>query len=264
MIFFYFLTDKMDKGEGPPKYTAAIPEMLAPPYPGPPLDSSVAPQPAASYYQQPVPQQYPQPVAQQYPQPAAQQYQQPVAQQYPQPVDQKYQQPVAQQYQQSVDQQYQQPAPQPNIQLGKRSEVIFVVIYSAFQYNFTPFPPVFVSFPNLDQFMLHSVNSKFNVFILLVHQTVVQQNQATQPANPVVVQVRPTEAPVNMMCQFCKTKVMTVTEYKLGMLTWLIAGVLFIFGIWPCCLIPFFVGACKDVQHSCPQCNNVLHVYRRM
>uniref|UniRef100_A0A3B3XE73 LITAF domain-containing protein n=1 Tax=Poecilia mexicana TaxID=48701 RepID=A0A3B3XE73_9TELE len=172
----------MEKGEGPPQYTAAIPEMLAPPYPGPPLDSSVAPQPAASHYQQPAAQQYPQPVAQQYPQPAAQQYQ--------------------------------QPAPQPNIQP--------------------------------------------------VHQTVVQQNQATQPANPVVVQVRPTEAPVNMMCQFCKTKVMTVTEYKLGMLTWLIAGVLFIFGIWPCCLIPFFVGACKDVQHSCPQCNNVLHVYRRM
>ncbi|XP_017159297.1 lipopolysaccharide-induced tumor necrosis factor-alpha factor homolog [Poecilia reticulata] len=85
-----------------------------------------------------------------------------------------------------------------------------------------------------------------------------------QAANPVVVQARPTEAPGNMMCPFCKTKVMTITEYKLGMLTWLIAGGLFIFGIWPCCLIPFFVGACKDVQHSCPQCNNVLHVYRRM
>ncbi|XP_014830327.1 PREDICTED: cell death-inducing p53-target protein 1 homolog [Poecilia mexicana] len=203
----------MEKGEGPPQYTAAIPEMLAPPYPGPPLDSSVAPQPAASHYQQPAAQQYPQPVAQQYPQPAAQQYQQPAAQQYPQSGVQQYQQ-YPQQYQQPVAQQYQQPAPQPNIQP--------------------------------------------------VHQTVVQQNQATQPANPVVVQVRPTEAPVNMMCQFCKTKVMTVTEYKLGMLTWLIAGVLFIFGIWPCCLIPFFVGACKDVQHSCPQCNNVLHVYRRM
>uniref|UniRef100_A0A3B3TVA6 LITAF domain-containing protein n=1 Tax=Poecilia latipinna TaxID=48699 RepID=A0A3B3TVA6_9TELE len=147
----------MDKGEGPPKYTAAIPEMLAPPYPGPPLDSSVAPQPAASHYQQPAAQQYPQPVAQ---------------------------------------------------------------------------------------------SSNINKVLLT--------------ANPVVVQVRPTEAPVSMMCQFCKTKVMTVTEYKLGMLTWLIAGVLFIFGIWPCCLIPFFVGACKDVQHSCPQCNNVLHVYRRM
>uniref|UniRef100_A0A3P9MTI0 Si:ch211-202h22.8 n=1 Tax=Poecilia reticulata TaxID=8081 RepID=A0A3P9MTI0_POERE len=95
-------------------------------------------------------------------------------------------------------------------------------------------------------------------------QTRVSKVKVLLTANPVVVQARPTEAPGNMMCPFCKTKVMTITEYKLGMLTWLIAGGLFIFGIWPCCLIPFFVGACKDVQHSCPQCNNVLHVYRRM
>uniref|UniRef100_A0A3B5Q1R4 Uncharacterized LOC111608574 n=1 Tax=Xiphophorus maculatus TaxID=8083 RepID=A0A3B5Q1R4_XIPMA len=158
----------MEKGDGPPPYTAATPEILAQPYPGPPLNSGAAQQLAVPQYQQPVAQQYPQPVAQQ----------------------------------------HQQPAPQ---------------------------------------------------------QIVVQQNQTTQPATPVVVvQARPTEAPGSMLCPHCKTTVVSTTEYKLGMLTWIIVGALFFIGCWPCCLIPFFVGACKDVQHSCPQCNNVLHVYRRM
>ncbi|XP_035990751.1 lipopolysaccharide-induced tumor necrosis factor-alpha factor homolog isoform X2 [Fundulus heteroclitus] len=97
-----------------------------------------------------------------------------------------------------------------------------------------------------------------------VLQFVTQQNQNALPVNQIVVmQPMPTDAPGRMLCPHCQVSVVTSTEYKVGILTWTIVGVLCIFGCWPCCLIPFFVPACKDVEHSCPSCNNVLHIYKR-
>ncbi|XP_047222614.1 cell death-inducing p53-target protein 1 homolog [Girardinichthys multiradiatus] len=218
----------MKKGEGPPPDTEVILDIPAPPYPGPPLDNNVVvtmPKPDGQQHHQPVDQQNPQPVA---PQPLAQQNPQPVA---PQPVAQQYPQPVAlqsvaQQYPQPVAQQYPQPVAQQYPQLVAQ------------QYPQPGQQPVM--------------------------QFVGPQGPVVQSVNPVlVVQRTPTDAPGQMHCPHCQNTVVTKTEYQIGMLTWIISGVLFFVGCWPCCLIPFCATSCQDVQHSCPSCNNVLHTYRR-
>ncbi|XP_014915769.1 cell death-inducing p53-target protein 1 homolog [Poecilia latipinna] len=247
----------MEKGKGPPpdtEGTLEIPDIPAPPYPGPPLDPSVltsqpnpVDHPAAendnqlvskSVHQehsqqqphsstqhvgqesaQPVPQQYPQPGVQQYPQPGVQQYPQPGVQQYPQPGVQQYPQPGVQQYPQPGVQQYPQPGAQQYPQPAQQPVVQYVAT--------------------------------------------TQQNQILHSGNQVLlVQHMPTDVAGSMLCPHCKNTVVTSIEYKVGMLTWIIFGVLLLF-CWPCSCIPFCVNSCKDVQHSCPQCNNVLHLYKR-
>ncbi|KAM6942276.1 lipopolysaccharide-induced tumor necrosis factor-alpha factor homolog isoform 1-T1 [Lycodopsis pacificus] len=92
-----------------------------------------------------------------------------------------------------------------------------------------------------------------------------QQPQVVHPAmtQVVVMQQLPTDVPGHMMCPHCRSTVVTKTENINGFCTWLICGILGVIMCWPCCLIPFCVDACKDVEHSCPICNNVLHVYKR-
>lgn len=92
------------------------------------------------------------------------------------------------------------------------------------------------------------------------------QGQTTVVAQPVAVVAVPCirESPVRVSCPSCRADVMTATTFETGTMTWLLVGILCIIGCWPCCLIPFCVDGCKDVIHTCPNCQTQVGVYRRM
>ncbi|XP_067296873.1 cell death-inducing p53-target protein 1 homolog isoform X3 [Pseudorasbora parva] len=84
---------------------------------------------------------------------------------------------------------------------------------------------------------------------------------------PIVTQMgdpRLAEIPHHIICPHCMMEVTTKIEHISGPLTWIIYGFLAIFVFWACCCIPFCVDSCKDVKHTCPNCKNVIHIYKRM
>uniref|UniRef100_A0A674P4S0 LITAF domain-containing protein n=1 Tax=Takifugu rubripes TaxID=31033 RepID=A0A674P4S0_TAKRU len=95
--------------------------------------------------------------------------------------------------------------------------------------------------------------------------TIVQAPPVVVQAPPTVVQAQPLQdVPGHITCPQCGRSGITRVNYKCGVMTWVICGVLGIFFIWPCCLIPFCVSSCKDAEHTCPCCNAVLHIHKRM
>jgi len=88
-----------------------------------------------------------------------------------------------------------------------------------------------------------------------------------RPATVVYVANVPTLGPKStvMNCPHCNENIHTKTNYSSGLLTWLISGGCAFLGlICGCCLIPFYMDDCKDVEHYCPKCNGFLGVYKRI
>ena len=101
-----------------------------------------------------------------------------------------------------------------------------------------------------------------------------QQGAYPQAQQPAVVVVQPTsmtvgavtygDAPVNINCAACGVTVMTETEQSLGMMVWLVAGILCFLGCGLCAWIPCVIPSFKDVTHKCPQCKRILGQCKRM
>ncbi|XP_026179922.1 lITAF domain-containing protein [Mastacembelus armatus] len=65
-------------------------------------------------------------------------------------------------------------------------------------------------------------------------------------------------------CTSCQTQVMTNVTYKAGTYAWLMCLLFICCGlVLCCCLIPFFMKNFKDVYHTCPRCNKILHVEKK-
>ncbi|XP_022091691.1 lipopolysaccharide-induced tumor necrosis factor-alpha factor homolog [Acanthaster planci] len=71
--------------------------------------------------------------------------------------------------------------------------------------------------------------------------------------------------PMMVTCPQCTQHVTTRVHYVTGLLTWLLAVLMCLFGLFlGCCLIPFCFDGCKDAIHSCPNCHCVLGTYKRI
>jgi len=85
------------------------------------------------------------------------------------------------------------------------------------------------------------------------------------PNTAIIVGARWSEVPQFATCNSCNEQVMTSVSYVAGSLTWLLCFIIVIFCGWLfcLCLIPFCIDGCKDVIHSCPNCNRQLGVCKR-
>ncbi|KAK4474837.1 hypothetical protein MN116_001952 [Schistosoma mekongi] len=84
-------------------------------------------------------------------------------------------------------------------------------------------------------------------------------------AEPIGVQEAFRDKPANLRCPSCGKNISTQLEYHNGLLTYASCVCIFLFGgACGCCLIPFCVKACKDVDHKCPSCQRYIGSFRRL
>ncbi|EFO18255.2 hypothetical protein LOAG_10240 [Loa loa] len=121
--------------------------------------------------------------------------------------------------------------------------------------NFGPFPPAPQPSSN-PAYMPQTVSP------ILPNSTMYSEPHAV----PVIVGV-PVFGPrsCTMTCPSCNKAIVTETHTHAGLLAFTICGILLLFGCWlGCCLIPFCVRDCLDVNHICPNCKILLGFYKKI
>lgn len=78
------------------------------------------------------------------------------------------------------------------------------------------------------------------------------------------IQFGPNQQP--SVCPRCGATCITSTRQRSSLLTWLCCGFLWIIpGLQcGCCFIPFCWGSCDDLEHYCPNCHQLLGIYKRL
>nr|CUU99770.1 hypothetical transcript [Hymenolepis microstoma] len=80
-----------------------------------------------------------------------------------------------------------------------------------------------------------------------------------QPMNVVISQPGIGINPQQIFCPTCKKTITSETMTKPGSWTYIMCLILCCVGCdLGCCLIPFCVDSCKDVNHTCPECERIV------
>ncbi|XP_069501683.1 lipopolysaccharide-induced tumor necrosis factor-alpha factor homolog isoform X2 [Ambystoma mexicanum] len=112
-----------------------------------------------------------------------------------------------------------------------------------------------------------------NQIVINVPPTAQNSGQASPPQrgyqNPggpaVMIGNMSRETPMRTTCPACQQPIVTSISYTSGAMAWLLCILLALLGcILGCCLIPFFVDSCKDVNHYCPSCNHLVAKHKRL
>ncbi|XP_025153117.1 lipopolysaccharide-induced tumor necrosis factor-alpha factor homolog [Harpegnathos saltator] len=67
--------------------------------------------------------------------------------------------------------------------------------------------------------------------------------------------------PTTAICPRCAALIITVVIVRRSTYTHLTALMLFLFGCWPCCMIPYCIESCNNMDHYCPACHAYLGTY---
>ncbi|KAK9712812.1 LITAF-like zinc ribbon domain [Popillia japonica] len=65
----------------------------------------------------------------------------------------------------------------------------------------------------------------------------------------------------SVACPYCRLQVLTRVKAESNSKSCIIAGVLCLFGFWPCAWLPFCMSSCKNKSHYCPNCGAHLATY---
>ncbi|CAN0214339.1 unnamed protein product [Lampetra planeri] len=88
-----------------------------------------------------------------------------------------------------------------------------------------------------------------------VHVVPVEEEQSERPS---------AAGPASTTCPSCQHEVVTETVSSPGLLAWILVGIMFLLGLWLCCLIPLCLTPCHDIHHHCPSCKARISTIRRM
>ncbi|XP_058059756.1 lipopolysaccharide-induced tumor necrosis factor-alpha factor homolog [Anopheles bellator] len=67
--------------------------------------------------------------------------------------------------------------------------------------------------------------------------------------------------PVTITCPSCRATVRTKVKHRSNTSTHACAFLLWIFW-WPCLLVPYCCGCCKNANHYCPNCKAFIGSYK--